>query len=833
MVGIVVVSHSFELARGVVELAREMGGDEVHIEASGGLDEPEHPLGTDAALVMEAIERASSGDGVLVLMDLGSAVLSAEMALEMRGDGRERVLLSPAPLVEGAVAAAAAARQGATLEEVAAEASRGAGMKAAHLGGEDGGEATEEGAGALDDVEDAVETRLRVDNPMGLHARPAARFVATAARFEADVTVTNASSGRGPAPARSLSGIATLGVRRGHEIVVRARGRDAQDALAALRHLAEAGFGDERVEASAPPPEDEPSVEPVRRGDVLRGVAASPGIAVGEAHVWRRRPVEVPDEAADDPDAEWAALERAIEAARADIRATRDSVDERLGGDEAAIFYAQLLLLEDEALLEPARRAVFGAEVSGARAWKDATDATARAYGALDDAYQAGRAADVEDVAQRVLANLVGDSAEAVGVERDGILLAEELAPTDAAHLDPANVLAIVTARGGPTSHSAILARAAGIPAVVGAGAAVLAIDEGATLAVDGDSGVVVVAPSKETLADYERRRDERAAEQRIARAAARSPAATRDEVRIEVMANAASQRDAKGAVAAGADGIGLLRTEFLFMDRDEMPEEEEQLAAYSSVATALQGRPVIVRTLDAGADKPLDYVAQGAEDNPFLGVRGLRLGLARRDLLGPQLRAALRVANEHPVKIMFPMVTLLDEWRRAVELVDGALEELRAAGIDAARPEIGVMVEVPSVALVAEHFAAEVDFFSVGTNDLSQYTMAAERGNERVAALADALHPAVLRLIAMTCAAARRHGKWVGVCGELAGDIAATAILVGLGVRELSMGPPAIAEVKQAVRGIDARSARALAGAALDLRSAAEVRALVAERSR
>jgi len=387
-------------------------------------------------------------------------------------------------------------------------------------------------------------------------------------------------------------------------------------------------------------------------------------------------------------------------------------------------------------------------------------------------------------------------------------------------------VVGIATALGGPTSHSAILARSLGIPAVVGLGRAVLEIAEGATVIVDGEGGTVRSDPEQAQIAEAERRAESFRASEAAARAEATRPAITRDGTSIEVLANVGQPSDVEAALDVGAEGVGLLRTEFLFIGRDTMPSEQEQEAAYRAIAEPLGGRPLILRTLDVGGDKPLPYLPVPAEANPFLGLRGLRLGLARPDVLRTQLRAILRVAADHPVKVMFPMVTSFAELRAAKGLVKEARHEVEGAGGRVpSQLEVGIMVEVPAAALSAEVFAPDVDFFSIGTNDLTQYTLAAERGNERVAGFADALHPAVLRLIRMTVQGARSYGRMVGVCGEIAGDPVAVPILLGLGVRELSAAPPAVPRVKRAVRETDLGSARTLADRVLALDSAEAVR--------
>ena len=811
--------------------------------------------------VVRAIEEAWSEDGVLVLMDLGSAVLSAEMALDLLPEERRgRVLLSEAPLVEGAVAAAVAAGRGATLEEAAEEARGGLAAKSAHLAPRRAPPSAPNGSPS--GVRAAPPPRgptvgLTVRNRLGLHARPAALFVRTAAGFDADVTVSNVTDGRGPVSARSLNAVATLGVRHGHEILVQATGPQAKEALAAIRRLADDDFGDppqtvtqsgvraaadralpaaelaallpassisaragERVQRPA-------SASPPARGTILQGLPASPGIAVGAARWLRATPLEVPDAPSADPAAELEALERALVAAGDEIRRARQSIAGRAGDYEAAIFDAHLLFLDDEALLVPARAEIGGECKNAARAWADAVAAAAAEWEILDDPYQRARVADLRAVGEQVLRHLL-HLPPVLDVGATGIVVAPDLTPAEIVRLDRSRVLGVACAFGGPTSHLAILAGALGLPAVVGAGEALLDVREGTVLALDGEAGTIILDPPAAALRTADERRATWGRERAEALERAPLPAVTRDGLLIGVAANVATMEDIQAAVAAGADGVGLLRTEFLFLVADHMPGEDEQEQAYRTAAEALGGRPLTIRTLDVGADKQLPSVSSAHEQNPSLGLRGIRLGLSRPELLATQLRAVLRVAADHPVRVMLPMVTSVDEVRQARELLQDAREHLVAAGAPVPEHiEVGIMVEVPAAALTVEAFVCHVDFFSLGTNDLAQYVCAADRGNARVAALADALHPAVLRLIDRVARAARAGGRRAGVCGEVAGDPLAVPLLLGLGVGDLSMAPARIPAAKQAVRATDVRSARRLAQEALAARSAAEVRLL------
>ena len=821
MVGIVIVSHSHLIAEGVAELAREMGGPDIKLETAGGLNMPDHPIGTDAVLVMEAIDRAWSDDGVLVLMDLGSAVLSAEMAIDlMPEERRANVLLCEAPIVEGAVAAAVTSKLGASLDRVAQEARGGLAGKVAHLG--DSGAAPELAAEAHP-VADEETIRLTVTAPHGLHARPAARFVQTASSFDARVTIRDLTNGRGPADAASLNGVAMLGATQGHEVEVAASGPQASEALAAIRALAERDF-DDRPEPNAAPagtPAAAPSLAAPDVSGIVRGHPASPGIALGPARRFRTPDLPIPEGHGAGADAETAAFDTALADVRDEIARQREHVAGMATADEAEIFDAHLLFLKDGALLAPTRDAIADGSRSAAQAWHDVIERTAEQWDGLEDAYLRTRAADLRSVGRQVLARLLGLALPGPELEAPGVVIARDLTPADTVGLDPSMALGIVTAAGGPTSHAAVLARSSGIPAVVGAGDSVLTVPEGTPVALDGSTGVVYVDPEASVVSELTAAREARDAVVREAQASALEPARTIDGVTIEVAANIGSPVDAVRAVAAGADGVGLFRTEFLFMGRSTMPDEREQEAAYRETAEALGGRPLLIRTLDAGADKPIPYLDQPSEANPFLGVRGIRLGLQRPELLQAQLRAILRVAADHPLRVMFPMVATVDELREAIDL-------LHDAGDRPPTLEVGVMVEVPAAALLADRLAEHADFFSIGTNDLTQYTMAADRGNVRVGALADAAHPAVLRSIRMTVEAADARGRWVGVCGELAGDADATPLLLGLGVRELSMGAPSIALVKRAVRRVDLTAARALADDALGCASAGEVRELV-----
>ncbi len=485
------------------------------------------------------------------------------------------------------------------------------------------------------------------------------------------------------------------------------------------------------------------------------------------------------------------------------------------------IFVTHREMLDDPELAEQVQLRLNRGE-SAEAAWSRVVEDSAAQQEALHDTLLAERAADLRDLGRRVLARLCGVEAPREP-EQPYILVMDEVGPSDVARLDAQRVAGILTARGGATSHSAIIARALGIPALVGAGAAVLGLEPGTALLLDGEHGWLQVAPSTEQLQQAAAERDAR--QQRQARADAQrlEPARTRDGHAVEVCANLGDTAGAARAVELGAEGVGLLRTEFVFMNNARAPDLATQEAEYRRVLDALDGRPLVARTLDVGGDKPLPYWPIPHEENPYLGLRGIRLTLQRPQILETQLRALFRAAGERPLRVMFPMVGSLDEWRQARDLALRLREEIPLADL-----QLGIMVEVPSAALLAPVLAREVDFFSVGTNDLTQYTLAIDRGHPSLSAQADGLHPAVLQLIDMTVRAAHAEGKWVGVCGELAADPLALPLLVGLGVDELSVSARSIALVKAGVRELQLVAARGLARKALGLASAAEVRALV-----
>ena len=677
---------------------------------------------------------------------------------------------------------------------------------------------------AVDDTEQAPDEdasprlsgSVSVPNHSGLHARPAATLAHAAKGFAARISL---HKGAAEANAKSLVAIMALEVTCGDLLEVRAVGADAAAAVMCLRQLIADGCGENTAVAAKQAPVEAPPRVAVVQASVgeLRGICASPGLALGRV-VQIAEPDLQLDEQGQGAVAERKSLRQGLGAAWEQLAAMRLA---QAGGPQAEIFQAHQELLEDPDLLEQAE-ALIAQGKGAAFAWHSACAASAERLVKLHNALLAERAQDLRDVGLRVTRCLLGVTDGPLQLPEQSILIAEQLSPSQTASLDTSKVLGLVTVCGGPTSHVAILARALNIPALCGMPAQVLALANGTPVLLDGNAGLLRLAPSAAEVEALQVQQHADKQRQRQERDAAQQPAMTRDGHRIEVSANVASLEEVQQALSLGGEGVGLLRSEFLYLQRDAAPDEAEQRATYRSIAAALGAeRNMVVRTLDVGGDKPLPYVPMAAEENPFLGMRGIRLCLERPELLRTQLRAVLGAAGLSRLHLMLPMVANLEELRQVRSMV-----EQEAAALDVSQlPQLGIMVEVPAAALLADQFAAEVDFFSIGTNDLTQYCLAMDRGHPRLAAQADALHPGVLRLIELTVRGAHAHGKWVGVCGGLASEPLAVPLLLGLGIDELSVSVPAIPAIKAAVRRQNQAECRALAQEVLGMGTTAQVR--------
>ena len=664
-----------------------------------------------------------------------------------------------------------------------------------------------------------------ISNSTGLHARPAAIIAARARQFKSSVRLVR---GDRHGNAKSLTSLMSLEVADGDAVTIEATGEDASEAVAVLsRVVAEeardsapanvavtagaAASGDAKVSVPL-------SADPNR----LTGVAAAPGVALGEIFQWRQQDAPVVQHAAD-PSRERRQLDEALAEAHAQLDALQHRLATHADTDKVAIFSAHKELLEDPDLLDTAVDAI-QAGTSAAYAWQQAYRAQADRLGRLSNEMLAARAGDVRDVGRRVLRILTGTTTAAPELPADAIVIAEDLTPSDTASLDRRRVRGLCTTGGGSTSHAAILARALDLPAVAGIEPRALELPDGTAALIDGSRGVLKINPTEEERAWVAARQGRLEGRRTAERASAQDPAATTDGHRVEVVANIGDLAEAGQVVRLGGEGVGLLRTEFLFFNRQEPPGEDEQARIYEDIVLALGvERILVVRTLDVGGDKPLPYLPMAAEENPFLGERGIRMLLNRPDVLRTQLRAILRASAAGRICIMFPMISTMEEWAAA-----RAYYEESRASLNTPPIPVGIMVETPAAALLADQFARDADFFSIGTNDLTQYTLAMDRGHPRLASALDALHPAVLRLIDQTVKGAHARKRWVGVCGSLASDPQAVPILIGLGIDELSVSLPAVPAIKAQIRRLRLSDCRETAARALAAAAASEVRALV-----
>lgn len=663
------------------------------------------------------------------------------------------------------------------------------------------------------DSDTVARRTVAVSLPHGLHARPSARLGACARGFAASVAlIKDDRRGDVASPVELLA----LGIVRDDVIAVEARGRDAVAAVEAVATLILSGISEDVAPPIVAPRPVPPGIEDVPPGQ-LAGVTASPGLVVGPAARIVQGEIMLPERGAGTA-IERSALHAAIAAARARVA----ELAAKGPGAARSVMEAHLALLDDPTLAAAAERLIEQGESAGA-AWKEAVRGQAAMLRATGNARLIERVDDLLDVERQVLRRLAGVADASVAIPAGSVLLARDLLPSQLVALGPEHLGGVCLSRGGPTSHVAILCAGFGLPALVAMGDALSSVAEGTVLALDADAGRLHVAPEPDLVDRFAARTRQRRARRLDAQAKAHEPCRTADGARIEVFANLGSVEDARLAIASGAEGSGLLRSEFLFLERDAAPGVEEQRATYQAIADAMEGRPVIVRLLDVGGDKPASYLPIDAEENPALGLRGVRVSLRHRDMLDVQLRAILGVRPVGQCRIMVPMIASVAE----VRAVRAAIDRLRAEmGIEGA-VELGVMVETPAAAVTADLLGQEVDFLSIGSNDLSQYVLAMDRGNPAVADGVDALHPAVLRLIGQSCTLAAGRGRWTGLCGGLASDAAALPILLGLGVTELSAVPTFVPEAKAIVRAVTLDQCRAHAARALALGSAAEVREL------
>ncbi|WP_277674459.1 phosphoenolpyruvate--protein phosphotransferase [Piscibacillus halophilus] len=534
----------------------------------------------------------------------------------------------------------------------------------------------------------------------------------------------------------------------------------------------------------------------------LHGTAASNGISIGKAFVLQEPNIVIEEKNIEQPERELEHFKHAINLAVKDLERIKTHTEEQLGASHAKIFEAHLMVLQDPELINAVKAQIEGQKINAEKAMNDVANQYINIFENMNNSYMKERAADIRDVSKRVIAYLLGEKiAGTSDITEEVILIAHDLLPSDTAQLNRNLVKGIVTDIGGRTSHSAIIARSMEIPAVVGTSSSTEQIEAGMMIIVDGSTGEVIVDPDEETLATYKKKKEALDERKSQLKSLVNEKSISKDGKQVELAANIGSPKDLEAVIKNGAEGVGLFRTEFLYMDRSSLPTENEQYEAYSAVLEKLEGKPVVIRTLDIGGDKDLPYLDLPKELNPFLGFRAIRLCLERDDIFRTQLRALLRASTHGQLKIMFPMIATIEEFRQAKQLLEEERQSLIDEGVSVNDSiEIGIMVEIPSTAMIADLFAEEVDFFSIGTNDLIQYTLAADRMNEHVSYLYQPYHPAILRLIDRVIKAAHNKGKWVGMCGEMAGDEKAIPILLGLGLDEFSMSASSILEARKLI---------------------------------
>ncbi|HFE6035063.1 phosphoenolpyruvate--protein phosphotransferase [Staphylococcus aureus] len=564
---------------------------------------------------------------------------------------------------------------------------------------------------------------------------------------------------------------------------------------------------------------------------LIKGIAASDGVAIAKAYLLVEPDLTFDkNEKVTDVEGEVAKFNNAIEASKVELTKIRNNAEVQLGADKAAIFDAHLLVLDDPELIQPIQDKIKNENVNAASALTDVTTQFVTIFESMDNEYMKERAADIRDVSKRVLSHILGvELPNPSMIDESVVIVGNDLTPSDTAQLNKEFVQGFATNIGGRTSHSAIMSRSLEIPAIVGTKSITQEVKQGDMIIVDGLNGDVIVNPTEDELIAYQDKRERYFADKKELQKLRDADTVTVDGVHAELAANIGTPNDLPGVIENGAQGIGLYRTEFLYMGRDQMPTEEEQFEAYKEVLEAMDGKRVVVRTLDIGGDKELSYLNLPEEMNPFLGYRAIRLCLAQQDIFRPQLRALLRASVYGKLNIMFPMVATINEFREAKAILLEEKENLKNEGHDISDDiELGIMVEIPATAALADVFAKEVDFFSIGTNDLIQYTLAADRMSERVSYLYQPYNPSILRLVKQVIEASHKEGKWTGMCGEMAGDETAIPLLLGLGLDEFSMSATSILKARRQINGLSKNEMTELANRAVDCATQEEVIELV-----
>jgi phosphocarrier protein FPr len=805
MVGLVLVSHSRSLAEATVELIRRAVQPNLPIACSGGVGDNREELGTDALEIQQAITSVYSEEGVLVLMDLGSAILSAETAKDLLDpERRDRVVLSSAPLVEGGVAAAVQAQLGASISEVAEAAGKSLLPK-------------------QDQVQDVIPAETKelptatpaeyeileaiIENEHGLHLRPAAALIKGLAEFQGEVLIENRSAGRGPVAAKSLVDVTRLQIRQGDRVRFSISSPNPQPLIDAIRSMVANQFGESPQQAVA-----SASLSGEEKESGIFGV--SRGIAIGRPLLLSFVPAQLPTykvQTESEVASEISRLRSALTASAVEFDARISRVQGSLHPTDLRIFEAQRMILLDPSILQEVEEKIRKDRLNSAVAWHEVLARHTADQEEVVDPYLRARAADFREVERIGLNQMVEPEASSRLSEKplaEGqILVCDELTPSLAENFSRRGISGVIQLQGGAASHGAILARALNLPAIGGAQSYEEEIRTAQTVAINGTEGSLWIEPSPDLLERLERARQLEHSQLQEALEDSERPAVTADGIEILVAANAGSSQDISNACRYGADAVGLFRSEFLFQHFDHQPDEQEQVDAYrEALAINKKALPMTIRLLDVGADKPLKFLRPQKEANPFLGVRGVRLLFANPAFFRTHLRALLRVADSLPLKLLVPMVTDVSEVLHLKQLLDQLAAELKNQNIPHRWPlPFGVMIETPAAALLVDQLISHLNFLSIGTNDLTQYVLCAERGSPALSAFADPLHPAVVRICEEVIRKSREKGIAASVCGEVASDVDAIPILLGLGLRDFSVTAAAVPETKSLIRKLDA----------------------------
>lgn len=830
MVGIVIVSHSKALAESLKDLANQVSKNKVSIAAAGGIDDESDPVGTDAMKILTAIQDVYSEDGIIIFMDLGSAILSTETALDFIEDSwKEHIHLSSAPLVEGVIAATVQAAAGISLKDILGEAENALLPKQSQLGNKPNN-STDILQESNTDLINVISETYKLRNSLGLHARPAARIVTTCALFDAEARIRNVTKSGVFVNAKSMNSLITLNAVQGNEVEIETSGPESMQLQSKLGKMFNTNFGESTaplVRKSLPRLEEQATA---RSKGFIEGISVAPGFAVGPVKHYEHTLPTIKKESISDIETEIGKLHTAIQEAKAEVVVIIEGGTSTISAEDAAIFEAQILLIQDPELLSKVEKRIKEECIAAAFAWRVTLDEFIEIYEAATSGSQLStRVADLVDVGLRVLEKLTGETYNTLEVNEPVILITEELNPSDVASIDTQKILAICTTKGSENSHSAILARSLGIPSVFGMGKLIRKIPEGNVVAVDGELGMLYTRPESTFLSEMEKKRADwleikvNASRERL------EPAKTEDGTLLDVMANVGSLADVYQAIEQGAEGIGLFRTEFVFMTSGNYPSEDDQFAMYSRAAALLDGKPLVIRTIDIGGDKPVPYLNIEKEDNPFLGWRGIRYSLDQAELFKTQLRAILRASTHGNVSVMFPMLSTIDELKRTNSLLDSCKQELSSKNIPYnANIKSGIMIEVPAAVTMLDSLLEHTDFISIGTNDLTQYIMAADRTNSRVAELSSHYQPAVIHTIADIVQKAKKAGKNVSMCGEMARDTRLTSVLAGFGLRSFSMSSNGIPEFKWRARKLNLHHSKGLSESVLGMKDVKEIKSIL-----